>query len=496
MYKHWLLLLCISIITQVHAQNFPHLLQIKVVDEHNKPVFGVYVGHLQKTALLTASNMDGECVINNQILSGSDTLQFQGMGYASLKVSVQNLRNNPTVRLKELKYELSEAQAESMSPKHILKVVSEKLKKQKVSRIPVCRYYSPAQYEKITQCRDTAVEYRRELGIYFTSGDVIPYNPWDKTFRSYIVPKYTARSYNLTINGRDTLIPLFLTTDYTRFDIGTRKIFTLLRAVQLYGPLFNGWKYYEIHPIDSDSTNYIFSFKTRTEAYPGNIRISCKGTFTVDRTELYLKSMNFDYIDYQLLRQILLTNQRHTASPFSTQASLTFAKDSNGLNYIRSCYQTTTWKYDLGDNFILIEQPSRDLPGLNQLVEKEAFYCYSYQKMNSGLQNSKTLSQIHLAHRYPSGNYNPDIFKKLPQLLDSEKARQDLNRYMRLEDQFIAHNNKPYYPENYISGSDSDSEEQKNYLKDLNATRTRLFELFNIPAVLSAEPHIPPHPNK
>lgn len=491
------LLLCMGIFTQISAQTSPpNILRIKVIDENNKPIFGVYVGHLQKTALLTASNMEGECLINNRILQGSDTLQFQGMGYASLKATVKALRNNPIVCLKELKYELSEAQVKSVSPDYIIKAVSKKLKKQKSPRIPACRYFSPAQYEKITQCHGTAVEYRRELGLYFTSGDVIPFNIWDKTFRSYIVPKYMARSYNLTRNGKDTLVPLFMTTDYTRFDIGTRKIFTLLRAVQLYGPLFNGWKNYEIHPIDSDSTNFIFSFKTHTESYPEKVRISCKGTFTVDRTGLYLKSMDFDYIDYQLLRQLLLTKQKNTASPFSTQASLTFARDTNGLNYIRSCYQTTTWKSDLGDNFILIEQPSRDLPGFNQLVEKEAFYCYDYKTISPNLQDSRILTKIHLAHRYPSGSYVPDIFNRLPQLLDSRTASQELSCFMRLEDQFIINSDKPYYPENYILGSDIDVREKSTYLQNLADARKCLFEHFSIPSVLPQEPHTHPHLSK
>lgn len=495
MYRLCILLIWIGYIIPINAQN-TNILRIKIVDEQKQPVFGVYVGQLGKNVLLTTSNMSGECWVNNLLLQNSDTLQFQGIGYASQKVSVANLRNTPIVRLQELKYELSEAQAHTITPDRLLKIAGEKLKKQKVSGIPACRYFGSAQYEKITSCRDTVVEYRQEYGLYFTSGNVIPNNIWDKTFRSYLVPQYMARSYNLSLHGQDTLVPLYLTSDNSRFDIGTRKIFTLLRAVQLYGPLFNGRKSYLIHPIDIDSSNYTFSFQTQAKDYPNKVRISCKGTFCIDREELYLKSMNFDYIDYQLLRQILLSDKKATASPFSTKASLTFARDSNGQNYIRSCYQTTTWKHDLGEDFILIEQPSRDFPGYNGLVEEEAFYCYNYQRIATELQTPRLLSQIHLAHRYPNGHYDPEIFQQLPQMLDITKARKDLNHYMRLEDQFIIHSDRPYYPENYILGSDIDLKEKSTYLQNLFTIRKRLFELFNSPFVSEQELHTSHHPNK
>ena len=90
--------------------------------------------------------------------------------------------------------------------------------------------------------------------------------------------------------------------------------------------------------------------------------------------------MTFDYIDYQLLRQTLLTNRRKTSSPFSTHAQLTFVYDSCGQNYISSCHQQTTWKYNLGKDFILIEQPSRHQPGINRLIEKEAFHLFGQNR--------------------------------------------------------------------------------------------------------------------
>lgn len=475
-----ILLVCIlTTFIRGYTQNKKEILEIKIRNEQEQPVFGVYVSYPQKAILLTSSDMDGECKINISPFQMTDTIQFQGIGFNSLKITIQALIKHPQIYLKELNFNLSEAQIEGLSTEQLLKSASAKLKKIKGPRKPLCQFISPALYEKITSCQDTIVEYRQEYGLYFTSGNVLPYNSWDKTYRSYMVPKYMARSFNLTTNGQDTLVPVFLTTDNIRFDIGTRKIFTFLRAIQLYGPLFEDLKYYEIHAIESDNSDYLFSFKTRTEAYPDNIRISCKGTFSIDKNTKTLKTMEFDYIDYQLLRQVLLSKQRKTASPFSTKATLTFATDSSNRPYIRSCHQITTWKYDLGEDFILIEQPSRDLPGFHQLVEEEAFYCGSPQNIPSDLQNDKILTFIHLAYRYPIGSYHPELFQQFPQKLDINKARQDLGRYMKLEDQFSINSDKPYYPENYLSGRKVYSQEKINYLTNLRNTRKRLFEIFD-----------------
>ena len=229
------------------------------------------------------------------------------------------------------------------------------------------------------------------------------------------------------------LSPMFLTYEDIRFDVGTRKIFTLLRAIQLFGPLFDGIDSYDIRAIDTEDPDYTFTFQTRRSAYPEHTRISCKGTLIIDRENYYVKNMTFDYIDYQLLRQTLLTNRRKTSSPFSTHAQLTFVYDSCGQNYISSCHQQTTWKYNLGKDFILIEQPSRHQPGINRLIEKEAFHLFGQNKIKTAYQTDPVLVKIHLAQRYPTGKYDSAFFHRLPPLLDSRKAVGDLNHYMQLD---------------------------------------------------------------
>lgn len=455
----------------------PQLLCFKVTDSKQEPVFGVYVVYKQQGILLTTTDIDGECAVYRSTFHPADSIQFQGMGYESVSRCVRDLKDTTVIVLKELKFELQEATVQGISIDELLKVVSTKLQKTKARRIPLCYYYAPARYEKVTFCRDSAIEYRREYGYYFYSGDIKPKNVWDETYRSYLIPEYMAQSYSLTVDGSDTLAPIYLTSNDIRFDVGTRKIYTLIRAVQLFGPLFNGLNHYDIRAVDSDSL-YVFSFKTKNKAYPNQVRISCKGTFAIDWKRRELVSMDFDYIDYQLLRQILLTNKRKTSSPFSTRARLDFAYDAAGRNYIRQCRQTTTWKYDLTSDFILIEQPSRIRPGLNKLVEEEAFYCYDQKQIPETLQNSRILTRMHLAFRYPSGTYNAELFKQLPPLLNDSLARQGIGRYMNPEKQFQIHDKSTFYPENYILNSPGDSQSLLLYHQNLEATRKVLFQSF------------------
>ena len=174
-----------------------------------------------------------------------------------------------------------------------------------------------------------------------------------KLTRSDLVPQYIARSLNLTNNGSDTLSPMFLTAyEDIRFDVGTRKIFTLLRADPTLGPLFDGIDSYDIRAIDTEDPDYTFTFQTRRSAYPERTRISCKGTLIIDRENYYVKNMTFDYIDYQLLRQFFdQPTGENAVHLFSTHAQLTFVYDSCGQNYISLLPSTNHLEIQPGKRF-------------------------------------------------------------------------------------------------------------------------------------------------
>lgn len=478
-------LIAASVDAQKQEQTDTTVLHLKITDQKDRPVFGVYVVNKNKSHLITSSDIDGECTIHSYLLSPSDSVQFQGMGYKVVTYAAKELKKIKHIRLEELRYELEETTVTSLSTEELLEKVAAQLKKMPRNSPPFCNFYGKAQYEKITDYRDSAVEYRREFGHYFTSGDIRPRNVWDQSFRSYFVPAYTQRSFNLTNNGSDTLSPLYITTEDNRFDAGTRKIFTMLRAIQLYGPLFSGTRYYEIKPVDTDSLDYVYAFQTRPAGYPEQTRISCKGTLVIDFKRHILKSMSFDYIDYQLLRQVLLTDRRKTSSPYSTRAKITFGYDKNNRIYIRSCYQETLWKHDLGDNFLVLEQPSRMHPADGNLVEKEAFYCYEYLPIKKEFRNHSVTVKIHVTQRNPVGKYDSLLFQHLPPLLEKEQAIRQLSRYAGIEDQFRYNDNKTYYPDNFLNGFNGfigAGRDDKAFRTNTHAVRAQLFELFPPPS--------------
>lgn len=63
------------------------------------------MGYPKKAILLNTSDIDGECVISHSIVDLLDTIQFQGIGYVTQKITLKALQANPLVQLQELKYE-------------------------------------------------------------------------------------------------------------------------------------------------------------------------------------------------------------------------------------------------------------------------------------------------------------------------------------------------------------------------------------------------------
>lgn len=81
--------------------------------------------------LLTSTDIEGECVIKTYKLHPSDSLQFQGMGYQTVKYSMNDLLRMKRLVLVPLAYELEETNVEKgISMKELLKRASSKLKKQ------------------------------------------------------------------------------------------------------------------------------------------------------------------------------------------------------------------------------------------------------------------------------------------------------------------------------------------------------------------------------
>lgn len=174
----------------IHAQTEP--IRIKITDQHSNAIFGVYVINKTHNHLITTTDIDGECLIDPSRSAANDSVQFQGIGYETVIFQIRALKQISEIKLKQLKYELSEATVKGIPFDQILQTATNKLKKQAKNLIPLCHYYATAQYEKITEYRDTTAEYRREFGYHFTSGDTKPRNSWDQNHRSDFIPAYIA----------------------------------------------------------------------------------------------------------------------------------------------------------------------------------------------------------------------------------------------------------------------------------------------------------------
>ncbi|MDR0765813.1 MAG: hypothetical protein LBF09_02600 [Odoribacteraceae bacterium] len=484
-----LLLLLLVPVATVAAVPRDSVVRLTVVDESSRPLFGVHVLHEKLSRLLATTDLDGHCLLDAGAFRPGDSLQFQGVGFKTSTRAWGDIARDPVVVMKESVYELAEVIVSASAGRGSLLPAGELLRRavKKFGKLPrgtlaYCNFFGKARYEKITEYARRVVEYRREQGYYFTSGDVTPVDEWDSRFCSYFLPARVARSCNLTGNGLDPLDPVYMTTDEARFDAGTRKVFTLLRAVQLHGPLFSGTRNYEITAVETNGTRYAYRFQTRPGAYPGRTRVTCRGTFSIDYERQEVDTIVFDYIDYQLYRQPLLGSRSRLNAPFSTRAVITLAYDDEGCGRVASCLQETRWKYDLSEEFVLVEQPSRLDPARGELVEREAFRCDDYRPVPRDYRDRETRARIHAVQRNPSGEYDSLFFSRLVPMLDDARAIADLSRVKPIEEQFREHSNKSYYPENHLRGFNGVvTRHDESFGEGIDRLRRQLFMIFPPP---------------
>jgi hypothetical protein len=468
----------------------PPLARLSIVDEKGRPLFGVYVIDAREARLLATSGPGGECPLATGELRDHDTLRFHATGYHVRQHAWGDLRRSPRVVMRELTYHLDEVvvaapprRGPSLAPEALLQRVADKLgRKLPRSTPPYCNFAGEARYEKITAYRRRVVEYRREMGHYFTSGDVVPRDAWDSRFRAYFVPARSARSRNLAANGEDLLDPVYVTTDEERFDAGTRKVFTLLRALQLHGPLFAGTKNHEFTLVEGNTARFLYAFQTQPGAYPDRTRVTCRGTLSIDRERLELDTMTLDYIDYQHYRGLLLGARASDDSPFTTRAVITFARDADGRTRVASCHQETRWKYNPGDGYAIVELPSRPAPARGELVEREAFLLVDYRPLPARLRDQATTARIHAVQRNPAAPHDSTLFLRLAPLLPDSAAVADLSRREPLDAQFRDNSGRYYYPEHPRNGFNGVTRQDDAFREELDVARRKLFELFPFPA--------------
>lgn len=92
--RKWYLgfLLLLSVSANIYANPANEEIKIRITDENQKPIFGVYFILKKQFTLLATSDMEGEGTFPVNSLQPSDTIVFQGIGYATVQYSLQELK--------------------------------------------------------------------------------------------------------------------------------------------------------------------------------------------------------------------------------------------------------------------------------------------------------------------------------------------------------------------------------------------------------------------
>lgn len=212
---------------------------LTVTDGFSAPLYGVYVVDTRNRLLVTTTDEEGQCKVLLKGFLAKDTLEFSCLGFYAKRMAVDSLHDGQVIALQERSILLEEVAAEGIRPWDLLKGISKEIKKKK-EKVKGYRYFGNGQYEKITECNERIVEYRREYGCFATTGNTKKRGTFDRGGEYGFVPKYAARSYPLTVDGTDTLVPLYQTEEKLFFESGKRRVFEFIRVVELYGPLFGG----------------------------------------------------------------------------------------------------------------------------------------------------------------------------------------------------------------------------------------------------------------
>ena len=95
--RKWYLgfLLLLSVSANIYANPANEEIKIRITDENQKPIFGVYFILKKQFTLLATSDMEGEGTFPVNSLQPSDTIVFQGIGYATVQYSLQELKRHP-----------------------------------------------------------------------------------------------------------------------------------------------------------------------------------------------------------------------------------------------------------------------------------------------------------------------------------------------------------------------------------------------------------------
>mgnify|MGYP000005194036 FL=1 len=298
-----------------------------------------------------------------------------------------------------------------------------------------------AVFDRVLEREDVSKHFKAEILKYRTYTDV--FGKYDMLYDFSFVPAYVQRSVPLDGLAEDTL-PIAYNKN---FDSGSNKLFTIMRCIYLYAPVFSPASNFRFQPSDKATDDcYAIDFVTEPKKYPRATSMLSKGCLWIDRETRHLKKMQFDFCYYHLYR---LAKMSTAWPPFETAVIAEFDYDENKVCYIKSCKSITYWtaeKKEGREKTILpVESPSRVLPAEVLLREIEGFKVYSFNEIPRELQTQEMGKIARAASRNPGGEYERQVLDSLEFLWDCRRAILEMNQFKPIQEQFMQNSGKSYY---------------------------------------------------
>lgn len=425
-------------------------ISITVLDEQKNPIAGVCVIQYPSNYLLGSTDENGMAeILKNKQITGNEQIVLQCTGFYCDTIPWKKINTSTVIILKEKVIQLSESTINVVSLTKLLPQIFKELSRKYKAKNNLCRYYGNGIYSKTVEYNEKTVQLRHEYGVFLTSGNCFQKDKWDLSYHLKFIPIFSARSFDLNDHGTDTLkyksiIGMSHRPDM-EYDVTNQKIYKLMRSAYLYAPLFSSPDYFNFKLTGIDSSYYTVLFSTKPECFPKKAKVFARGSLQINRQTLQLQYINFDYFDYYLYS---LVNNQPEKAPFVTKARISFVYDQDNHAYISDCECETYWKYspNVQSRIFAIERPSRPFAAKNQLVEKEKWCCQSYQAVPQKYQTQEIVIQAEYASR-SAGSYDAEFIENYPNPFANKQAIHDLNRYLDLEQQYIANSDKNYWTE-------------------------------------------------
>jgi len=390
-------------------------LNIQLLSDKQKALAEAYVVNKNKHYLITTTDKNGWCQIPLFPTFAKDTIEFAYLGFHTQRIALKDLKNNDKITLQTEQKLLEPVVIEGFDPMSLLKKVSKDL--QPIDQKYKINFYGKAQYEKLKIYNHRAVEFLQEYGFYFTSGNVPVKGDWDSSRFFELVPEHAARSNNQL---PAILYPLRKEGPY---DIGSRKLLTVLQAIQHFSPLFTNLKYYKFDFIKSEDVHYVYSFSIKKRyIHRKDIYAYGRGTLKINHETHELSHIYFDELKYKFYRTI--------NTPALSTLNITFAHNENGT-YFKCANLTTTWLYQK-----------------KCYIEKEALQCETFSRLPLKKQQNPSFEEdVKIASRHVCVLYNEELFQALKPLIERNIIFEQIGKFHNIFQQF-RFNNGEYYIHN------------------------------------------------